>query len=114
MRSTYQRGAKISGVMGVGHSDCRSCPELSEERPESRRDTNQIMRSKRQDGMLSRTFWQSGKLGGGMRNPFRRLFWDGDPNLAGIVKDDGITVDDLERSDRSIAFHTTNRLLPDP
>src|ERR1700730_397536 len=114
MRSTYQRGAKISGVMGIGHLDCRSCPELSEERPKSRGDTNQIMRGKRQDGMLSRTLRQSSELSGGMRDPFRRLFWDGDPNLAGIIKDNCITVHDLERSDRSIAFHAANRLLADP
>src|SRR3981081_4652001 len=114
MWSTYQRGAKISGVMGIRHSDCRSCPELSEERAESGGETNQIMRGKRQDGMLSRTLRQSGELSGRMRNPFRRLFWDGDPNLASIVKDDRITVDDLKRSDRSIAFHAANRLLADP
>src|SRR5260221_4150377 len=49
-----------------------------------------------------------------MCNPFRRLFWYSDSYLAGIVKDDCISVNDLERSDRSIAFHATNRLLADP
>src|SRR3981189_1262527 len=106
MRSTYQRGAKISGVMGVRHSDCRSCPELSEEWPESGGDTNQVMRGKRQDGMLSRTLRQSGELSGGMRNPFRRLFWDGESNPAVYGKNRPITVGDFKRSDRSIAFHT--------
>src|ERR1700730_12895010 len=114
MRSTYQRGAKISGVMRIGHSDCRSCPEVSEERLESGGDTNQSMRGKRQDGMLNRPLRQSRKLSGGMRNPFRCLFWNGDANLAGIIKDDRITVDDLERSDRRIAFDAANRLLADP
>src|ERR1700724_114920 len=72
------------------------------------------MRGIPQDGMLSRTLRQSRELSGGMRNPFCRLVWDGDRILAGIVNHDRISVNDLERSDRSIAFHTANRLLADP
>src|SRR5260370_38742044 len=64
--------------------------------------------------MLSGALRQGGKLLGGMRNPFRNLLWDGDSYLAGVIKDDRISVNDLERSDWSIAFHATNRLLADP
>src|SRR5260370_25938464 len=64
--------------------------------------------------MLSGALRQGGKLLGGMRNPFRNLLWDGDSYLAGVIKGDRISVNDLERSDRSIAFHATNRLLANP
>src|ERR1700738_4873939 len=100
--------------MGIRHSDCRSRSELTEKRPQSGGNTNQIMRGKRQDRMLSRALRQSGKLIGGMRNSFRGLFGYGDTYLAGVVKNDGVSVDYLERSDRRIAFHATNRLLADP
>src|ERR1700745_3703333 len=109
-----QCGSKISGVMRIGHAPRRSCPELTQERAKPSSYTDEIMRCKRENRMLSRALWQSGKLRREMRNPFRRLFGNGDAYLARVIKHDSVSVDYLKRGHWRIAFYAANGLLTDP
>src|SRR5215831_18489352 len=99
VRSANQRGAEIASIMGIRHSDCRRRSELAKERPQSSGDADQIMRSKRENRMLSRAVRQRSKLIGRMRNSFWSLFWNRDSYLPSVIKNNGVSVNHLKGSD---------------
>src|ERR1700740_897921 len=64
--------------------------------------------------MLSRTLRQRCKLISRTRDSFRGFLGTGYSNLAPLIEDASVSVNDLERGNWPITLHTSHCLLPDP